>query len=222
MVDLACHGTPPAKYFTQYIKVKKKQLGKNVTRCSFRDPKFGTEKFLFTLYDKDNLVYKKKVDEDLYCFGYHKALIYRECCYNCLYAKRDRCSDLTISDYSGLGSLSLYTGNRKSVSCILVNTTMGGKFLETIKGLVKYERPVEEPLKLERVFNSPYSRKAVVDIFKEEYSKCGDYEVCAKKAFSPLMDKANKKSSRLQVALINILWSMFPYRVKYFVKNLIK
>lgn len=222
LVDLACHGTPPAKYFKQHIDGIKNQLGKNVTRCSFRDPNFGTDKFFFTLYDGDDLIYKKRVNEDLYCFGYHKALIYRECCYNCLYAKRERCSDLTICDYSGLGTLSLYSGSRKSVSCILVNTLIGERFLDSIGGLIKYVRPIEEPLRSETTFNRPYERKTEVDFFKEEISKSGNYDVSAKSIFTPLIEKTRKNSFSPKVLLRSILESIVPYRVKYIIKNLIK
>lgn len=222
LVDLACHGTPPAKYFKQHIDGIKNQLGKNVTRCSFRDPKFGTDKFFFTLYDGDDLIYKKRVNEDLYCFGYHKALIYRECCYNCLYAKRERCSDLTICDYSGLGTLTLYTGNRKSVSCILVNTLAGERLLDSIDGLIKSVRPIEEPLRSEPTFNRPYVKKIEVDSFKESISKTGNYDVSARSVFSSLMEKARKNSLNPKVLLRSFLESIVPYRIKHIIKNLIK
>ncbi len=222
LVDLACHGTPPAKYFKQHIDSVKKQLERNVTRCFFRDPKFGTDKFFFTLYDGDNLIYKKRVNEDLYCFGYHKALIYRECCYECRYAKRERCSDLTISDYHGLGTLTLYTGNRKSVSCILVNTEMGETFLKALNNLIKYERPIEEPLRIERVFNQPYQKKPEVDLFKKDFSMIGDYGICARKIFQSLSLKARNENRNISVILRNFMEFILPNRIKFVIKKIVK
>ena len=57
------------------------------------------------LFDrKGEKIYSRPVlSEDVYQVGYHKALIYRENCYACLYAGEDRCGDLTISDYKGIG-----------------------------------------------------------------------------------------------------------------------
>ena len=61
--------------------------------------------FVFSLFDrKGEKIYSRPVlSEDVYQVGYHKALIYRENCYACLYAGEDRCGDLTISDYKGIG-----------------------------------------------------------------------------------------------------------------------
>lgn len=55
---------------------------------------------------------------------------YRENCYHCQFARQHRISDITISDYKGLGKYapSNIIDNRQ-VSCILVNTDKGKTLL---------------------------------------------------------------------------------------------
>lgn len=101
-VDLVCHGTPPPIYLQQHIKAIELKQKQKFTKCFFRDTKFDTSNYAYTLYthNSEKPTYVKFVDEnDNYQIGYHNALIYREVCYNCMYAKRERVGDLTIGDY---------------------------------------------------------------------------------------------------------------------------
>lgn len=86
-VDLVCHGTPPPIYLQQHIKAIELKQKQKFTKCFFRDAKFDTSNFVYTLYthNSEKPTYVKFVDEnDNYQIGYHNALIYREVCYNCI------------------------------------------------------------------------------------------------------------------------------------------
>lgn len=84
---------------------------------------------------------------------------YRENCYHCQFARQHRISDITISDYKGLGKYapSNIIDNRQ-VSCILVNTDKGKNFIDNLlkKGnIVAEERPVKEPIEGDRQLQHP-------------------------------------------------------------------
>ena len=96
-VDLVCHGTPAPIYLQQHIQFIENKQNQSFEKCYFRDAKFDTSNFAYTLYTHNSKEpnYMRYVDQDdNYQIGYHNALIYREVCYNCSYAKRERVSDI--------------------------------------------------------------------------------------------------------------------------------
>lgn len=184
-IDIVCHGVCSSKYLIDHIKslVPKKR----VKKVNFRDPRFGTEKFIFSLYDEnDTLLYKKSVDKnDVYQLAYHKALSYRENCYHCKYARPERVSDITIGDYWGLGKIAPYYGERKNVSLILCNTDKGITFINKLcsSGHIQViERPVDEPLKTEKQLKQPSQKTDLQSKLNSELKKSdGNFELAAQK-----------------------------------------
>jgi hypothetical protein len=57
---------------------------------------------------------------------------YRENCYHCIFAQKQRISDLTLSDYKGLGRMAPCDFNNLKVSSVLVNTEKGDEFLNEL------------------------------------------------------------------------------------------
>ena len=98
--------------------------GAEIERLSFRDERFMTSKFVFSV-DYNGKNYHKYVESnDNFQIGYHNATIYRPNCYSCMYAGPNRCGDLTIGDFTGLGRAASVDGNLaemkyQGVSCVL-------------------------------------------------------------------------------------------------------
>lgn len=193
-IDLVCHGTPPEKYLKEHIKAIEKELGEKAESCSFRDPSFDTSNFVFSLTSKMGKTYyaKKVVSDDCYQIGYHRAIIYRENCYSCNFARPERCGDLTLGDYKGLGLLAKYEGNRKNVSCVLVNTNQGKELIEKLimGGYIEaYSRPVCEPIKCDHQLNAPSIPHKARNKFIHAYRKTGDFEEAAREVISIIAEK---------------------------------
>ena len=151
LVDVVCHGSTPLIYLKQHISHLEEAIGKESSRMSFRDPEKQTYTYTFTLYSKKGkCIYAKRTkDGDTYQYGYHHSISYRENCYHCLYAKRNRTSDLTLCDYSGLGKMSPCDYTHRKVSCILCNTEKGIDFVDRLieAGAIHADmRPLEEPI----------------------------------------------------------------------------
>lgn len=219
--DLVCHGTPPPEYLKQHILNIEHKMKKKVKKCYFRDPEYDTNNFVFTLYENNNTgkaFYKKHSKSfDMYQIGYHNALIYRECCYRCKFARRERAGDFTFGDYHGFGKLSKYTYNRKQVSCLLVNTENGEKFLKKVyeSGILNmYERPVDEPLIYEPQFNFPSVAPEERKRFLMDYYKNNDYDFAAYKAFNKIALRNTlyriSHLREIRIALAGIV----PYEIK--------
>lgn len=181
LCDVVCHGTTPVSYLQQHISMLEKSIGKRADRMSFRDPDSHTYTHTFTLYSNDNRIYAKRMAQgDTYQIGYHKLISYRENCYHCIYAQAKRCSDITLSDYKGLGKLTPCNYDEKQVSCILVHTQKG---LEWIDELIKEniifaeERPIQEPISSDPQLQHPSVKsRARLDFEKQIVLSNGDFE----------------------------------------------
>lgn len=66
-----------------------------------------------------------------------KSYIYRDSCYSCKYACKNRCGDITIGDYWGIENAhpEILKNNsvldyRNGISCLIVNTEQGNRLIE--------------------------------------------------------------------------------------------
>lgn len=183
-VDIICHGVAPTEYIQQHVKGVELAKSAKVTDVLFRDPAKGTHRFFLALYDAGRCIYSKNMeDADLYQIGYHKALIYRENCYSCAYARPERIGDLTIGDFSGLGRDAACEYNGIGVSCILANTDKGLKLIERLSNqLSLFERPLSEALNYEKQLKSPSVKHPQRDVFEATYKATSSFKEAASRA----------------------------------------
>lgn len=183
LVDLVCHGTTPQLYLSQHIHHIENKYGEKASYLSFRDPYYSTDTFTFSLYNfSGHRFYSKRTkDRDGYQVGYHRMISYRENCYNCPFANEQRISDLTISDYKGLGVLApSKIIDSKSISSVLVNTAKGHSIIkDMIKAgaVIAEERPVKEPIQGDEQLRHPAKKTTARKIFECSMLSCkGDFE----------------------------------------------
>lgn len=212
VIDVICHGVPNYDYFSQHLdRIEHKKKAK-VESVRFRILStyalhlFGAER---------KLIYKKRMHEDdLYYRSFAVNLDFRENCYHCKYARNERISDITLGDYSGLGKLWTYEGNKNQVSMILCMTQFGEKLIDEIN-IHKIERPLAEPASAP---GNPQLRHPSIPhknrrIFLMEYEKNQDFEKASYKALRYL----------LYIYYCNLpmrgLKSLIPKKVKLFLKR---
>lgn len=209
-VDILCHGMPPVAYLKQHVEHIEKQKNELTSSLYFRDPKYYTYTYTFTLKNSAGKEFynKKVLTRDNYQLGYHRALIYRENCYSCNYARKERISDLTIGDFSGLGRFAPFEYDKHNVSCILENTDKGAALLKNLKGaLSMYERPASEAFEVEKQLKSPSVKHSGRSIFEKVYHKTRNYELASNAALKEEKNRAVKTAIILKtkVFLYNIL-----------------
>ena len=189
LVEVVCHGTTPFSYLKQHIDMLSSRYGKTATRMSFRDPILNTYTFTLTLYDKEGeLFYAKRTkDGDTYQFGYHRAVSYRENCYQCRFAKPERNADITIADYHGLGLSAPCSFSARKVSLILENTFKGSAFVDSLihnRRIHAEQRPLEEPFKGEAQLRHPSLKNKYRLMFEKEIAAShGNFETAIIKPF---------------------------------------
>lgn len=186
LVDIVCHGVCPSEYLQQHIAAIEKKRHVKADAVSFRDPQFGTSRYMFTVRQCEQLAYHALVDEgDVYQLGYHRSLSYRENCYNCIYARPERFGDMTISDFSGLGAIEPFGESKDSVSCVIVSSVVGERLLNQLCAegmLVCQSRPSQEAFNYERQLKKPSKPHKNREKFVAEYVKTGLYDSAAAKA----------------------------------------
>ena len=173
-IDIICHGLAPYEYLNQHIQNIERRKRTKTNSVSFRNPILGTDNYFFSLSDsEDKVFYAKKVTSyDAYQLGYHHALIYRENCYRCKYARQERVGDLTIGDFSGLGRETPFLYTKGNLNCVICNTDKGRFLIENTKDAISYiERPTDEAFKYEHQLSAPPIRHSQKDTFNRIYTR---------------------------------------------------
>lgn len=182
LMEVVCHGTTPHDYLLQHIRTLEKNSGEKAVKMSFRDPETYTYTFTFTLYNSDNQRFyaQRTKDGDTYQFGYHRTVTYRENCYHCHFARDKRISDVTLSDYKGLGKKAPCSFNAIKVSSVLVNTPKGETFIKKLiddHHIFAEERPVREPIEGDLQLRQPSQKKSArFDFERLIVQNHGDFE----------------------------------------------
>jgi len=164
-IDLICHGVPPIAYLQQHFKKYLKRDPKIVV--SFR----ANNNFRMNLqfYNGEKIVKKN----DIYLHAFLEGLIYRDSCYSCRYAQKNRCGDITIGDFWGLSNdIASLKEAQDGCSVILINTEKGNELFNACKeDFVFFERTLEEARKGNRQLNSPTILPKNRELFLKNYKK---------------------------------------------------
>ena len=201
LVDVVCHGVTPYDYLRQHICKLEKENGQTAKKMSFRDPVAFTYTYTFTLFNSERqLFYAKRTrDGDTYQYGFHRSVSYRENCYHCIFAREERVSDVTLSDYNGLGTLAPCSFTARKVSSVLVHTDKGLNFIGRLireARIVAEERPVREPILGDERLRRP-TRKSPIRRDFEKYIV--EYEGDFEKAMSTIMPKAIRRDKLVKL-----------------------
>ncbi|MBU5487425.1 Coenzyme F420 hydrogenase/dehydrogenase, beta subunit C-terminal domain [Clostridium sp. MSJ-8] len=138
-IDVICHGVPNAQFFNDFINNESKKKNASVIGYCFRDKTKG-----WGLNGRIDFKYPSGKVKSFYTLArlssyytfFLNGDIYRENCYSCPYARKERVSDITIGDYWGIRKEQSELLNKeeydenKGISCALVNTEKGKKLFE--------------------------------------------------------------------------------------------
>lgn len=163
-LDLACHGVPSNKIFQAYLKkLKIYRPGlAGLEGYEFRRrngwgkaPSITVRSKLTPIYDTDAL----------YMCAFDRAAIFRNCCYDCKYARMPRVGDCSIADFWGLGRYGKPFKHNvlKGVSLILVNNEKGEAIVSEMKDVFIEERTLEEALIENHNLKSPSKKDSCRD-----------------------------------------------------------
>ena len=178
-VDLVCHGVPSERMLNSYLEGV--SGGREVVDARFRSKRDGWDKsllleILFADGTRECLSGKESSYYDLFL----DLSTLRDSCYECPFAGSLRAGDLTIGDFWGVDKvrpdLLREEGGpfdtRRGVSCLLVNTRSGERWLGTLGGslvcdsvafgdVAEYNDQLRHPAKM------PKAREGYLSAFEE-------------------------------------------------------
>ena len=163
-VDLICHGVIDIDYWKDYVSLIQKEYKGKLLFYSFRDKdihKPFKSKFGISRINKNNRkvikYYYESSSVSYYYSHFLSGSIFRENCYECPFARRERSTDITIGDYWGYeGKLSSCLG----ISAVLTNSDKGNRLFLLSSDLFDIEeRSLEDVAKYNEQLNRPFSKE---------------------------------------------------------------
>ncbi len=160
-LDLVCHGVPSPLLFEKYLTWLSGKTSR-VVAYDFRDKKNGWGLSIKAITEKKCKTWPGTLDP--YYYHFLKGNTYRECCYSCLYSRRERAGDISLGDYWGIGKEHPEFYSTKGVNCVLVNTNKGQRLFDNIKDRLYYiESTYEQVARHNENLNHPSVRHKIRD-----------------------------------------------------------
>ena len=114
--------------------------------------------------------------DDLYFIGFSKALYYRESCYQCKYATKERVGDVTLGDFWGFHQEYPHECrfvDSKGISCVLANTPRGRQAMENMHDRLTvmdaaFEKIARHNKQLTTPSACPKERETILRCYRDE------------------------------------------------------
>lgn len=220
-IDVICHGVPNIKFFDDYLSIEGKKRGGVPIGYSFRDKKRGwgmnARLDLRYLLGKEKSIY---IPARLTSYNtlFLDGDIYRENCYVCPYARKERVSDMTIGDFWGIEREHpelLKQGDfdeKKGISCVLANTKKGMVLCEKLSDRIcLHESLFVKIAKKNGQLNHPSVHSERREMVMEIYEKSGYDGV----------EKWFHKKYKNQI-IMHRIYNTIPRKLRASLKNAIK
>lgn len=145
-IDLFCHGAPSPQLYLTHLKYLQKRINKKIDKIEFRlKPDESSNSYYYTYLQEEKRVKVGKFNKDVYFNAFINSESYREICYECRYAQKNRIGDISLGDYrSGwLHHPDFQNYFEKTpnlnLSAILINTDKGRRLFEEVESRIIYE-----------------------------------------------------------------------------------
>ena len=157
-IDLVCHGVPSSSLFASYLEQLQKKYGPQAAESFLfrRTDKWSHQPEIRTGGKRRLLSGRDASFMGLYLEGF----LFRESCYHCPFARRERVGDLTLGDFWGIGDKVPFEADpSRGCSLVMVGSETGARWLElTGDRLFLRERTLEETLSLNTNLSAPAVR----------------------------------------------------------------
>lgn len=195
LADIVCHGTPSNRMFKDYLDYLSKSRGVDIVDYKFRDKTYGQNPEGTLIYSdsksKDGGVKRERIRS--YKSSYYQLFLncstFRESCYNCQFASRERAGDLTLCDYWGVEDFhpefikDVSSAGLCGISAVMLNTDVGLAAFEQIKDRLMYvESDLDKVAYKNPQLNAPSKKTADHDEIMKLYAE-GGYEAVDKYYF---------------------------------------
>ena len=200
-VDLICMGIPSNVIWKEYVK-NFYNKGK-IQFINFKDKTYGWDCFSVKVtYDKGKNIEVGNINKYMQLF--FKGINIRPACYSCSFRRKNRYSDLTISDCWGIENFAKELKDNLGASTVMIHSTKGNKLFKEIEKEIKYKRiSFEQAIK-----NNKYALETIKENdnrqkFYDEYKKQKFKKVINKYAKIPIKYKIRVKLRQIKRIILN-------------------
>lgn len=182
-VNLICHGVPANRLLID-------NLNKSVDKREKLSFSFRNDKgFALTVSQGSRTVYRQDFYKDPYFLGFMRKLFYRNTCYTCKYAQRQRVGDITIGDFWGFDKGKPFIAETPyGLSVVLLNTQAGKRFFEECADcLLIQRRDLDEAVAGNPQLSHPSQKHRNYEKFRRLYRKCGFQKAARKSLWMDMM-----------------------------------
>jgi len=174
-VDFFCLGVPSQKFFNECTEYEDNKYARKTISYEFRTKvKGGVTPHYFTI------VTEKNEKKNISTYIYFKSIFYaafqqnvtlRESCYTCVFANRNRFSDITIGDFHEINKYVPIIDRYKGISTVIINTSKGLSLWNVISSsLSVYPMSLERLITDKVCFAGPTNRPNHRDAFISCYN----------------------------------------------------
>ena len=220
-IDVICHGVPNANFFNDYLSLEAKNRGGVPTGYSFRDKRRG-----WGMNVRLDLKFFSGKEKSIYIparlTSYNTLFLdgdtYRENCYECPYAHKERVADMTIGDFWGIERehpelLKQDAFNeRKGISCILANTQKGVELCSKLSDKIwlsesSYDKIAKRNGQLSHPSVQSEKRNNIMELYQDA-------------GYDGVEKWFNKKYKKQIMA--HSIYNVIPRKIRIALKNIIK
>lgn len=175
LVDFICHGVPSQKLFDKAIQSFEKRRDCKVESFNFREKAKGelhcySISYVYNDGERETDIGTSR--EFPFYNGYLSYRIFRESCYECKFAQRERVSDITLGDFWNLGKIKGIKDFRKGYSMIIVNSNKGLEVIQNLSDKISIEEfPIEIAEKNNYAYTHPTEKRLLHKWFLRDYNK---------------------------------------------------
>ena len=219
-IDVICHGVPNLRFFDDYLHIEGQKRGGIPIGYSFRDKKRG-----WGMNARLDLKCPSGGEKSIYIparlTSYNTLFldgdIYRENCYECPYAHRERVADMTIGDFWGIERehpellKQEAFDERKGISCILANTAKGVELCNELTDRIwlsksSYDKIARKNGQLSHPSVQSKQRSCIMELYQES----GYIGV----------EKWFRKRYKKQI-IVHSVYNVIPRKIRIALKNII-
>ncbi|SEA02188.1 Coenzyme F420-reducing hydrogenase, beta subunit [Pseudobutyrivibrio sp. ACV-2] len=209
LVDLVCHGVPGEDIFRKYIEELNKKRGSQVIKVDLRHKvkdlygEIHSKNICIEFSNGKTIVESGK--RNPYLHGFTAGLFYKDSCYDCKFANKDRYGDITVGDYWRIQELNPEYVDYSGVSCVLVNTSKGRQLFNKLEKCEQFETSVDALYKRNSQLLSPAKMNPKREYFISKYKT---------ESFDKLVDSCVKKEKMYKLILSALLPGKFKRNAK--------
>lgn len=164
-IDLICHGVPSPKIFSKYVSWQSRKVKARITDFSFRDKEKCGWSLTNSFYANRKKVFQN-ANLNPYYYGYTEGYFYRNCCYHCPYARKERIGDITLGDFWGIDEFYDIADIDLGISLVIVNSSKGDFLFKRIENQITcipsdYEKAKKRNQNLAEPFTKPILRNTI-------------------------------------------------------------